>query len=393
MRTVTDGERRARLGRRHNLAAPAPSAEAAAGAMIGLHASDPATPFLSAAARVRAFTAGDLESALYDQRSLVRILGMRRTLFIVPSDLTAVIEESCTKALGPPQRRRLIGWIQAQGIAEDGAAWVEDVCARTLAALEARGEATAVELSADVPELTSKLMFGEGKKWGGEVGVSTRILFLLAAEGAIVRGRPRGSWISSQYRWAPTERWLGAPLEPIAHATASGELLRRWLHAFGPATRADIRWWTGWTERQTALALDTIAVEQVGLENGTTGFLLADDQRPVRAPKPWAALLPALDPTTMGWKERAWYLGGHAPALFDRNGNAGPAVWADGRVVGGWAQRPDGRIVVELLEAIDQATAARVEERRGALERWLGDVRLTPRFRTPLERSLAAGSA
>jgi hypothetical protein len=356
--------------------------------MIGLHASDPVTPFLSAAARVRGFTPADLESALYEERSLVRILGMRRTLFIVPTDLTAVIEESCTKALGPPQRRRLISWIEEQRLAQDAAAWVDDVCARTLAALEARGEATAVELSADVPELTLKLIFGEGKKWGGEVGVSTRILFLLAAQGAIVRGRPRGSWISSQYRWAPTDRWLGAALEPIELATASGALLRRWLHAFGPATHVDIRWWTGWTQRQTALALDAIAVEQVELEDGTSGFLLAEDLRTVRAPKPWAALLPGLDPTTMGWKQREWYLGAHAPMLFDRNGNAGPTVWADGRVIGGWAQRPDGRIAVELLEAIDEATAARVEERRLALERWFGDVRLTPRFRTPLERSL-----
>jgi hypothetical protein len=160
------------------------------------------------------------------------------------------------------------------------------------------------------------------------------------------------------------------------------------LHAFGPATHVDIRWWTGWTQRQTALALDAIAVEQVELEDGTSGFLLAEDLRTVRAPKPWAALLPGLDPTTMGWKQREWYLGAHAPMLFDRNGNAGPTVWADGRVIGGWAQRPDGRIAVELLEAIDEATAARVEERRLALERWFGDVRLTPRFRTPLERSL-----
>ena len=388
MRTVTDDERRARLGRRHHLAAPAATVEAVASAMVGLHASDPATPFLSTAARMRAFKATALETALYDDRSLVRMLGMRRTLFVVPRDLAAVIEEACTKALGPPQRRRLAGWIESQGVSEDASAWVDDVCTRTLAALEARGEATAIELSADVPELATKLSFGEGKTWGGEVGVSTRILFLLAAEGAVVRGRPRGSWISSQYRWALTDRWLGAPLASIPYATASGELLARWLRAFGPGTRADIRWWTGWTERQTALALDAIAVEQVALEDGSDAFVLAEELPRVRRPTPWAALLPALDPTTMGWKQRGWYLGEHAGDLFDRNGNAGPTVWADGRVVGGWAQRPDGRIAVELLAAVDGPTAGRIEQRRRALERWFGAIRLTPRFRTPLERSL-----
>ena len=38
--------------------------------------------------------------------------------------------------------------------------------------------------------------------------------------------------------------------------------------------------------------------------------------------------------TFMGWKERDWFLGEHAEPLFDRNGNAGPTVWRDGRVVG-----------------------------------------------------------
>jgi hypothetical protein len=388
MRTVSTGERRARLGRRHMLATPAATVREATAAMVGLHASDPATPFLSAAARVRAFAPPDLEAALYEERSLVRMLGMRRTLFVLPRDLAAIVEEACTKALGPPQRRRLIGWIEAQGVSEDAAGWVDDVCGRTLAALEARGEATAVELSADVPALRTKLTFGEGKTWGGEVGVSTRVLFLLAAEGSVVRGRPRGSWISSQYRWAPTDRWLGAPLQRLPHAAASGELLARWLRAFGPATRADIRWWTGWTERQTSLALDNVATAQVALEDGGEGFVLADDIRPVRRPRPWVALLPGLDPTTMGWKQRSWYLGEHAGALFDRNGNAGPTVWADGRVIGGWAQRTDGRIAVELLEPVDDATAARVTAQQRALERWFGDVRLTPRFRTPLVRSL-----
>ena len=54
---------------------------------------------------------------------------------------------------------------------------------------------------------------------------------------------------------------------------------------------------------------------------------------------PWVALLPGLDSTVMGWKERAWFLGGHQHALFDVNGNAGPTVWCNGRIVGGWAHR------------------------------------------------------
>jgi hypothetical protein len=282
----------------------------------------------------------------------------------------------------------MIRLLEDQGVTDDGAEWLDDACARTIAALERLGEATAGQLTKDVPELGTKLAFGEGTRWAAQVGMSTRVLFLLAAEGKVVRGRPRGTWISSQYRWATVEGWLGGSLERPSQDEASAELLRRWLRSFGPGTREDIRWWTGWTDRQTARALEDVAPAEVVLEDGSDAFLLADDTRPVRAPRPWAAFLPGLDPTTMGWKRRAWYLGDLADALFDRNGNAGPTVWADGRVVGGWAQRPDGGVVFELLAPVDDDTAGRIETERDNLERWLGDVRITPRFRTPLERAL-----
>jgi hypothetical protein len=75
--------------------------------------------------------------------------------------------------------------------------------------------------------------------------------------------------------------------------------------------------------------------------------------------------------------------------LFDTNGNAGPTVWANGRVVGGWSHAEDGEVVVKLLESVDAKLEKMIETERGRLRDWLGDVRIKPRFRTPLERSLA----
>ena len=204
--------------------------------MVGLHSSDPATVFLSARARVEGFEPEHLERDLYDRRSVVRMLGMRRTLFVVPIDLAGVIDEACTKALLPAQRRRLIAMLTEQAVTDEAEAWLDDVSRRTLAALGARGEASARELTADVPELATKLTFGEGKTWGGTVGVSTRVLFLLATAGLIVRARPLGRWTSGQYRWAPTDRWIEGGLPKVPHDEACAELLRRWLRAFGPAT-------------------------------------------------------------------------------------------------------------------------------------------------------------
>ncbi len=96
------------------------------------------------------------------------------------------------------------------------------------------------------------------------------------------------------------------------------------------------------------------------------------------------------DATVMGWQQRDWYLDGHGKALFDTNGNAGPTVWRDGRVVGGWAQRKSGNVVFRLLDDIGREGADAVAGEAERLTAWLGDVRVTPRFPTPLQRELVA---
>jgi hypothetical protein len=389
LRTITVAERRARLGVRHHLAGRAGTVEQVAGDLAGLHSTDPVTVFLGARARTAGVQPEDLEAALYERRSLARMLAMRRTMFVVPTDLVPLLHAAATRALVARQRSRIEKLLADGGVSDRPDRWLWDVQAATMAALEARGQATAVELGEDVPELRIKIATGAGKVYEGTIGVSTQVLFLLATEGRIIRGRPRGSWISTQYRWAPMASWAGVEVDAMDTPAAQAELARRWLRAFGPGTAADLKWWTGWTVRDTKRALAAVGAAEVDLD-GAVGYVLAEDLDPVGAPEPWVALLPALDSTVMGWKERAFYLGGHAPALFDRNGNAGPTVWADGRVVGGWAQRKDGEIALRPLDDVGAATEAAVAAEADAVRDWLGDVRFTPRFRTPLERELTA---
>jgi hypothetical protein len=244
------------------------------------------------------------------------------------------------------------------------------------------------EVTKDVPLLATKLRFGAGK-WAVEQSAGARVLPQLAMEGRLVRGRPRGTWISPQFRWVTTEDWLGGPIEELDVAESQAELLRRWLAAFGPATDADIRWWTGWTARDARAALAAVPHAKVDL-GGATGYVLADDLEPTPIPPPSAALLPTLDPTTMGWKERSWYLGPHGPKLFDSNGNAGPTIWWEGRIVGGWSQRRDGEIALGLLEDVGADGRAAIGIEADRLSAWLGDVRFSPGFLPPFQRQLAS---
>ncbi len=357
--------------------------------MVALHATDPTAVYISAWARMRAFRVEQMEDALYERRSLTRLLGMRRTMFVLTAPLARIVDAACTRPVASAHRRRTIQLVEKSGLTDDGRSWLRKVEKQTLAALSRLGSATGSEISAAVPELRRKIAFGEGKKWAGSMSMTTHVLILLAAQGRIVRGKPRGTWTSSQYAWELVESLDGGAAEELDEADARAELVRHWLHAFGPGTEADLRWWAGWTARDTRAALARLDVAEVEIDGGV-GYVLADDLEPVAEPDPWIALLPALDPTVMGWKLRDWYLGTHARQLFDRNGNAGPTVWADGRIVGGWAQRPDGDVVVKLLEDVGKRTETAVLERAAELTAWLRPIVVKPRFRTPLEKKLSA---
>jgi hypothetical protein len=391
---MTLAERRTRIGRRHRLAAEVKAANpvAAAASVVALHGTDAMSVFLSAWARMRDGDVACVERALYEDRALLRVLAMRRTMFVTPLDTAAVLLAACSREVAARERRKLVALVEAAGLGDgDAEVWVRTAEAAALASLAAQGEATAAGLAADDPYLTAELVVGAGTKFELKQRAISRLLTVLGAQGRAVRARPRGSWTSTQFRWAAMGVWHPGAVGELPAAEARVELAQRWLRAFGPATVEDLAWWSGWSLGATRAAiakLDTAIVEL----DGAPGIVLADDVEPERAVDPWTALLPALDATTMGWKDRGWYLGDHAPLLFDRNGNASPTVWCDGRVVGGWAQADGGEIRVRLLDDIGADAIAAIDRQAIDLGTRIGDAKLSPRARgrSPIETELLA---
>ncbi|MFD5269882.1 winged helix DNA-binding domain-containing protein [Streptomyces sp. NPDC058335] len=389
VRYIDGAERRARLALRHRLAptARARTPEEVADALLALHGSDPATVYLAVGARLAdpSVTVKETDRALYQDRTLVRMHGMRHTVFVFPAGCTAVVHASTGLTVATRERASLLKDMAKAGAPD--AAWLKEVEESTLAALGRLGQATAAELTREEPRLREQFVHSAGKSYEGLHSVSTRLLRVLGVEGKVVRGRPLGSWTSSQFRWAL------APEHPeLDAAAAQAELLRHWLTACGPATEADLKWWTGWRVTDVRRALAAIDARAVSLDEGT-GYVVEGDVDPVAAPpEPWAALLPALDPTAMGWQARDWYLAPELrPALFDRSGNVGPTVWWDGRVVGTWAQRGDGEVVWRVLESggVGRDAEALIAGEAERLRGWLGETRVTPRFRSAGEKGLA----
>ena len=351
--------------------------------MVCLHGTDPATVYLSALARVDDLTVPDLDRALYVDRSVVKHLAMRRTLYVFPREMLAAAQAGASERVADVERRRLIREVEKAGLQRNGEHWLTKACEQVLEALSDGRKATSSQLRDAIPLLEGSMSYGEGRSWGGQVSVGPRVLTVLSAEGRILRASNDGGWNTSRPRWASTASWLGQEIAPMTAAEGVAGLVEGWLRSFGPGTAADVKWWLGSTVTTVRQALADLGAVEVQLD-GKPGYVLPDDLEPTDPVEPWAALLPSLDPTTMGWYERAWYLGPHKTQLFDTNGNAGPTMWWDGRIVGGWRQTETGEVVLQALEHIGPEATSAFEQEAARLTEWLGGTRVLLRFPSPL---------
>ena len=384
----TDLDRRARVVARHRLDASAGDVLDAANGLLAVHATDPATVYLSLLARCRTATLDDVAAALYERRLLVRMMAMRRTLFVVPAHLVALVHHAAAVEVAARMRTTLLSQLAKlptdPPIEGDLTRWLRDVERGVDASIAARGSAEAAELSADEPRLRTALLPTSDKAWDVRRNITSQVLVLMAAEGRLVRAASRGAWTSRRHVWEPASRWWPGGIDEVPDARV--RLVEEYLRRFGPATAADVQWWTGWTAAATRAALGALEVVDVGC-----GLVLADDTATSTRVAPSAALLPALDATPMGWKSRQWFLPQDSTALYDRNGNIGPTVWWDGEIIGGWAVRRDGSIASRLLADRGADAARAVADQAEVLHSRLRGAAVAASFPTPLERELRAG--
>lgn len=359
--------------------------------MTVLHSTEPATVYLSLVARVDGLAVADVDAALYDERSLVKQLAMRRTLFVFPRELLPAVWGSATARVAPVLAARLAKDIESAGLADDGWAWLARARDGVLERLADGSALSAGELREQVPALAGRIDQSPGKSYNTVAPIAPRVLTQLGVETLLVRGRNGGHWRVSRPQWTPMANWLGERPAPWSAPDGYAELVRRWLWTFGPGTAADIQWWLGATIGIVKDALGAIGAVPVSLDGGTIGFVMSDDVEPVTAGEPWAALLPVLDPTVMGWKERTFLLGPHASALFDRNGNAGTTAWWNGRAVGCWVQDADAAVGVHLLEDVDAAGRRALAIEADRLTRRLAGTRVGTVYPSPAMKQATAG--
>lgn len=210
---------------------------------------------------------------------------------------------------------------------------------------------------------------------------------MMSAQGRLVRAVPGANWTVRSHRWEPVTAWWPEGLPKIDLAEAQRDWAMKWLTAFGPATLDDLQWWTGWTRTAVREAVQALPLVDVDL-HGLPGVALATQLEPAPDTPPTAVLLPALDPTPMGWKHRDWFLGLDRTLVFDRNGNLGSTVWWDGQLIGAWAMALDGQLRTAIPGDHGTEAMTAIDEAAAALESRLDGAVIRPVFPTPLKRSL-----
>jgi hypothetical protein len=168
---------------------------------------------------------------------------------------------------------------------------------------------------------------------------------------------------------------FAAVAEPEAVDTLAArvELVRRYLAAFGPASRADIAAWSGMRVRDFAPALD--GLEPLRRFEDESGRELLDLPRaPLPAPDTPAPVrfLPKWDNVLLGFADRRRMLSDeHRKNVVMKNGDVAQTFLVDGFVAGTW-RAEKGRVVLEPFAHLTRAARREADDEAARLAEFLG---------------------
>lgn len=322
-------EARALRLERHQLhrRAPRGSELRIAGRICGLHAQLLSSAALSLWARVEGASLDRFRRALWRERTLVKTWAMRGTLHLLPArDLPMYFG-----ALGTYRHYLTQGWVKYFGVTREEVERVIEAVGEVL-----RGFAlTRDELADAVVERTGS------KKLGAILRQGWGVLLKPAAY--------RGQLCFAEGEGARVRFTHPGPVRQLEPAKALAELARRYLGAYGPATRDDFAlWWSGTSRAQSQRLLESLEVTPVDLE-GARAYLLAGAARSVADARS-VRLLPAFDPYVVGApRSGGLFAAAHKARIYRPQGWLSPVLLVDGHVEGVWRhERKNGRLEVQI---------------------------------------------
>ncbi|MFQ5907921.1 MAG: winged helix DNA-binding domain-containing protein [Thermoplasmata archaeon] len=312
-------------------------------------------------ARVEGLRPEDVDRALWEERTLVKVWVMRGTVHFLPTDdLGVYLAGLRREGLFREQQ-----WMRRYGLQKEDFRQMPRAAEEALAS----GPLTRRELGEAVVERLGE----RARKWvehgyGGVIRLAT-------IEGKVCFGPNQGNEIT----FVLLEDWVG-PRVMSPPERAETELLRRYLHAYGPAAPQDFAAWSG-----MRMGLVRKVWEEVGddlqpvVVDGKEAYLLAEELEELqtqRDARTSVRLLPYFDVYLLGHKDKGHLVDpAHYKRVYRKAGWISQVVLVNGRVAGVWTQESRGKgltVTVESFEPLDGEVQQAVEEDATDLGRFLG---------------------
>lgn len=368
--TVLDARalNRATLARQHLLARVAMPATQMVEHLVGMQAQVPENPYVALWSRIEGFEPAELSAAIEGRRA-VRGGLMRGTLHLATDrDYLAIwplIRPVLDRVLHSqsPFGRAMAG-IEPEALMAAGRAWLDER-----------------------PRTRAQLAPLLAERWPDHDGPS--LAYALSYLLALVQVTPRGLWRrSGASAFATVEAWLGRSVEPEADIDA---LVIRYLAAFGPASVADIRAWSGIGGLREAVHRLRPSLVPFRDERGRELFDLPDAPRPdPDAPAP-VRYLPEYDNVLLGHADRSRFgADERVAALFGERPIGLGAILVDGTVCGTWRVRRERQCAtmdIRTLDPLSPADGSALEDEGAALL----DLVAADRSRREIHRTSLAG--
>ncbi len=328
---------RATLARQLLLARERLSAVAVIERLVGMQAQWPAAPYVGIWTRTSSFRHDALERELA-KAAVVKATVMRQTLHLVTRRdyglLRAALSETNFPSEGATAKR----------------------LAPSVRALAAAGPVTTTEALARLEREHGLTGIDARRAWRA---ARVRAHVLHHHETALWRGRPEGRFVAIE--------------EPEAHVPvdARAEILRRYLEAFGPASRRDIRAWSMMRVPELQRALDLLELRRFRDEQGRELFDVPGAPLPGPATPAPVRFLPKWDNVLLAFADRTRVLPeAHRKTVILMNGDVAQTFLVDGFVAGKWRVE-DGRVVTEPFEPLSRTARRELEDEAGRLESFL----------------------
>jgi hypothetical protein len=310
----------------------------------GLHAQIQSSAELQLWARVNGVSTGDLQAGLWEERTLARSWSIRGTLHV----LTAEDLGLYVAALSQHDRWWKGAWLRMIGMSEHELRTTLDAIRDSLGARPITREQLAEKVAAKVGSKSEeKMMSG----WG-------EMLKPAAFHGYLCSGPPRGQTVT----FVRPDRWLRSWAVPDANA-AWREIVRRYLRAYGPATREEFARWWGMQPAAAGRVLKALGDDLSEVEvDGRRAWVNAKDVTALKkaSPAKGLRLLPAFDVYVAGTRPRASLVDSRfEDRVYRQAGWISPVILIDGRIAGVWKHDRNGRRVEIDVSPFGKLSSAR----------------------------------